>query len=200
MFTIINILVEAARKETNACKNQKQLKSSRKGQKKTTLDLIWENRMKRIVMISVIYYLKDTHREKAPSNKTPTLTKSINMDIQGLVHQINSLYEILKLKLNFRKKKIVTGKTSFFIIGHFTFYLSYHWLLIAVLYRNVAFSILVLSTKTRYSSFLKRVYVFQKICFKVKALKTFEISSHCHIKTYQSLKRRAIVKIASTVF
>ena len=25
--------------------------------------------------------LKDTHREKAPSNKTPALTKSMNMDI-----------------------------------------------------------------------------------------------------------------------
>ena len=25
--------------------------------------------------------LKDIHREKAPSNKTPTLTKSMNMDI-----------------------------------------------------------------------------------------------------------------------
>ena len=25
--------------------------------------------------------LKDTHRQKAPSNKTPALTKSMNMDI-----------------------------------------------------------------------------------------------------------------------
>ena len=25
---------------------------------------------------------KDTHREKAPSNKTPTLSKSMNMDIR----------------------------------------------------------------------------------------------------------------------
>ena len=36
---------------------------------------------------NVIYYfeneiqLKDTHRQKAPSNKTPALTKSTNMDI-----------------------------------------------------------------------------------------------------------------------
>ena len=28
-----------------------------------------------------IYFLKDTHREKAPSNKTPALTKSTNMGI-----------------------------------------------------------------------------------------------------------------------
>ena len=43
----------------------------------------------------------------------------------------------------------------------------------AVLYGNDAFSILVLSTKKLYSSFLKMVFVFQKICFKVKVLKTF---------------------------
>ena len=38
----------------------------------------------------------------------------------------------------------------------------------AVLFGNNAFSILVLSTKKRYSSFLKKALVFQKICFKVK--------------------------------
>ena len=30
---------------------------------------------------SVHFKVKDTHREKAPSNKTPALTKSMNMDI-----------------------------------------------------------------------------------------------------------------------
>ena len=39
----------------------------------------------------------------------------------------------------------------------------------AVLYGNV-FSILVLSTKKRYSNFLKKVFVFQKVCFEIKAL------------------------------
>ena len=51
----------------------------------------------------------------------------------------------------------------------------------AVLDENIAFSILVLSTKTGYSSFLKRAYFFQKIGFKVKILKTFKIFSHSHI-------------------
>ena len=69
-----------------------------------------------------------------------------------------------------------------------------------VLYGNDAFSLLVLSTKKRYSSFLKKVFVFQKICFKVKVLKTFETFTDCHIKTCRSLKRRAILKISSTVF
>ena len=56
-----------------------------------------------------------------------------------------------------------------------------------VLYGNVAFSILALSTKK----------YFQKIYFKVKTIK---ISSDCHIKTSRVLKRKAILKIASTVF
>ena len=68
----------------------------------------------------------------------------------------------------------------------------------AVLYGNVTSSILVLSTKKRYSSFLKRVCVFQKIYFKV--LKTFKISSNCHLKICRSLKWRAILEIRSTVF
>ena len=56
-------------------------------------------------------------------------------------------------------------------------------------------SILVLSTKKQYSSFLKSVCVFQKIYFKVKVLKLFKISSNCHIKSCQSLKWRSILKI-----
>ena len=49
-------------------------------------------------------------------------------------------------------------------------------------------------------SFLKRVFVFQKTCFKSEVLKTFKISSDCHIKTCQSLKRRAVLKIPGAVF
>ena len=55
--------------------------------------------------------------------------------------------------------------------------------------------ILVLSTKKWYSSFLKSVCVFQKIYVKVKVLKSFKISSDCHIKAYQSLKWQTILKI-----
>ena len=70
----------------------------------------------------------------------------------------------------------------------------------AVLTGNDAIAIFVASTKIRYSRFLKKVFVFQKICFKVKVLKTFETFIDCHIKTCRSLKRRAILKIPSTVF
>ena len=55
-------------------------------------------------------------------------------------------------------------------------------------------SILALSTKKRYSSFLKSLR-FQKIYFKAKVLKLFKISSDCHIKACRSLKWRAILKI-----
>ena len=65
----------------------------------------------------------------------------------------------------------------------------------AVFYENDALSILVLSTKKGYSSFLKKVFIFQKSCFKVKVLKTFKIFTDCRIKTCQSLKWRNISKI-----
>ena len=61
-------------------------------------------------------------------------------------------------------------------------------------------SILVLSTKKRYSIFLKSACIFQKIHFKVKVLKSFKIFSDCHIKVCRSLKWRAILKIPSTFF
>ena len=70
----------------------------------------------------------------------------------------------------------------------------------SVLFENDAFSILVLSTKKRYSSFSKKVFVFQRIFSKVKVLKTFKIFTDCYIKTRRSLKRMAILKIPSTVF
>ena len=34
-----------------------------------------------LIFLGDFYFLKDTHREKAPSNKTPALTKSTNMGI-----------------------------------------------------------------------------------------------------------------------
>ena len=34
--------------------------------------------------------------------------------------------------------------------------------------------------KRRYSSFVKKVFVFQKISFKHEVVKTFKISSGCH--------------------
>ena len=69
-----------------------------------------------------------------------------------------------------------------------------------ILYGNVAFSSLVISTKKRWSSFLEKVFVFQKICFKVKLLNTFKGSSYFRVKTRLTLERRAILKIPNTDF
>ena len=68
-----------------------------------------------------------------------------------------------------------------------------------VLCENV-FSISVVSTKKQYSSFLKKVSVFPKICFKVTLLKTFKTSSYYPTKSCRSFKQRATLKIPSTVF
>ena len=59
----------------------------------------------------------------------------------------------------------------------------------AVLHRNDPYSILIPSSKKRYSSFLKNVFVFKKIYFKVKVLKIFKISTDCHTRTYRSVKQ-----------
>ena len=79
-----------------------------------------------IVIISLVFVtlspilFKDIRRKKAPSNKTPMLSKRIRIWTFGWsVHQINSLYEVLKLKQNFWKNKVVTDKTPFFVIGLF---------------------------------------------------------------------------------
>ena len=46
-------------------------------------------------------HFKNTHKEKAPSNKTALLIWTFG----SLVHRINSLYEVLNLKQNFKRKK-----------------------------------------------------------------------------------------------
>ena len=61
-------------------------------------------------------------------------------------------------------------------------------------YWNDTLSISVLSNKNGYSSFLKKVVVYRKICFKVKVL--IENVRNFH----WSLKRRAILKIPITIF
>ena len=93
-------------------------------------------------------FLKNTQREKAPSNKTQTLLKDMNLDIWR--HQMNSLYVVSKLKQNFQKK-IVNGKTPsfvhFVVLTLFVLKLAFDR---AASYGNVALSILVFSTKKRY--------------------------------------------------
>ena len=88
------------------------------------------------------------------------------------------------MKQDFQKTKLLTGKNTFFGIGPFC---TFHFICLnilasdmPVLYGNDAFSILVISIKKQHFSFLKKVFVFQKICFKVKVLKMFNIFTDCH--------------------
>ena len=65
---------------------------------------------------STMHTLKDSHWEKAPSNKTPQLLKSMSRDIWIV---ITSNQEVLEMKKGFQKNKVVTDKTPFFMIGPF---------------------------------------------------------------------------------
>ena len=69
--------------------------------------------------------MKDTHSEKALSNKTPVLAKSMIKSIWVVVYLTHSLEELLQLKFFFsKKKKVLTGKNS--VIGLFcTFHSIY---------------------------------------------------------------------------
>ena len=105
------------------------------------------------------------------------------------------------MKLNFQKNKRVLGKTPLFCKVSFVLPILFVLTLVfdnAVLYGNVAFSIIVLSSKKSYSSFLKIDLVFQKTCSKVRVIKTFKIPSDYHIKT--CLERKNILKIPRAVF
>ena len=141
--------------------------------------------------------------KKHPEIKLQRLQKRRIWTFGLLVHKINSIKEVLKLKQIFQQNKVVTGKTPLFVIGPFR---SRHSICLklasdrAGLNGNYVSSILVVSTKKQCSSFLEKVFIFQKIYFKVKVLKTFETFTDCHIKTCRSLKRRGILKIPSTVF
>ena len=94
--------------------------------------------------------------------------------------------------------KVVPGKTTFFLIGAFCTNHSIFLTLasgITVSYGNDKFLVLVLSTKKWNFGFLKKAFLLQKICFQVKVLEKFKISTDCHIETYRSFKRRSILKI-----
>ena len=81
--------------------------------------------------LETLVAVKDTQREKALSNKTPTLTKSRNMGIWvvGISNQLFLRGSYTKTK--FSKNKVVTGKTLFFVIGPFCTHIS--------IYLNIGF-------------------------------------------------------------
>ena len=134
--------------------------------------------------------------EKRPSNKTSASAKSMNMDIW-----VDGTSNQQKINKFFKKIKQLLPKLRSLWQVHFVLPILFVLTLAferTVLYGSDAISVLVLSTET--PVFLKKVEDFQKMYFKVTALKMFKISSVCRIKICRSLKRRAILKIPSTVF
>ena len=77
----------------------------------------------------------------------------------------------------------------FFVIGPFCTHSD-----MTVLYGSDAFSILVLSTKRPYSSFLKEIFIFQKIYFKIKVLKLFKHSTGGFAKACRRLFWTSLVQ------
>ena len=72
------------------------------------------------IVLSIPYFsciqidFKDTHRKKHPNVKLQHFRKVWIWTFGSLVHQIDSVCEVSKLKQNFRKRNVVTGKTPFF--------------------------------------------------------------------------------------
>ena len=100
----------------------------------------------------------------------------------SLVNRINPLQEILKLKQDFQKIKYSWQNSV--LCDRSILYSPFFVLTLVsdmvVLYGNDAFSNLMVSSKKQYSSFLKMVFVFQKICFKVKQWRIQRlIWAHC---------------------
>ena len=74
----------------------------------------------KVTWLSTIYlnHLMMLTGKKHRQTKLQRLQKvQIQVSGSSLVYQINSLWEVLKLKHNFQKTKVVTGKTPFFVIG-----------------------------------------------------------------------------------
>ena len=109
----------------------------------------------------------------------------MNMDILVVGTLDRLLIRSYYIKFDFRKNKLVYGKTLFCVIGSFGNPILFALTLAfngAFWYGNVTFSIVVLSTKKLYSSLSVKVPVFQKDFFKVKVLKMFKNPNDCLIK------------------
>ena len=129
-----------------------------------------------------VYYLRNFQNQTFCfiSYKKSSVRK-LSLKLKLLALSCRSIF-LLRPCQNQRNLRILTGKKHPQIKLVTLFFLTLASD-IAVLYENDASSILVLSTKKGYCTFLKRAFVFQKICFKGKVLKTFKISTDCHVNT-----------------
>ena len=113
--------------------------------------------------------LKILTEKKHPQIKLQRFRKVGIWTFRWLIHQINSLNEVLKLKQNFRKNKVVTGKTPFFVICPFCTILSVclnigFWQS-SFVWKFCTFNLSTFNLKT-VPSFLKRVCVFSENFFQ----------------------------------
>ena len=74
-------------------------------------------------------------------------------------------------------KKNESMASIFYFPGKLYWYFEWYEANRAVLHGNVVLSIIVLSTKISYSSFFKKVSIFEKTWFQGKLMKTFKITS-----------------------
>ena len=74
---------------------------------------VFENIKFQVSAVSFEIYLKH------PKIKLQPLRKIRIWTFGSLIHQINSIYEVLKLEKIFQKNKVATGKTPLFVIGPF---------------------------------------------------------------------------------
>ena len=72
-------------------------------------------------MLNSFFRLKILTGKKHHQIKLQRLQKVRIWAFGSSVHEINCLYEVLKLKQNFQKNKVVTGRTAFFVIGPFLY-------------------------------------------------------------------------------
>ena len=91
---------------------------------------------------------------------------------------------------------MVTGKTPFFVIDLFC---TPHSICFSIglwqgsfIWKYYGFNLSTFNLKL-YSSFLKRVFVFQKVCFKLRVVTMLKISSDYHINAWS----KANLKIPS---
>ena len=71
----------------------------------------------REIMHTYISNLRILTGKKQRQIKLQRLQKVGIRAFEPFIHQMNSLEEILKLKQNFQKNKVVTSKTPFFVTG-----------------------------------------------------------------------------------
>ena len=108
------------------------------------------------------FYLRILTGKKHRQIKLQHLQKVGIWAFGSLIHQINSLWQVLKLKQNFEKNKVVFGKTPFFVIGPFC---THHSICL-----NIGFW---------YGSFVWKWYTFNLSAFNLKEVLQFCQKGFC---------------------